>query len=99
MSAPKMTVRFIRCSTPEVRHKAYRKKDPSSTTGAEQNRVKITTVKDCQMVNVENEELDIDEENEALLGEDEEEKEEKEPTMAVLMESFRRYCEEEKAGM
>lgn len=99
-----MPIRFIDCYTPETRYKGYKKKDPNSTQGLEQDRVKITTVKDCRRVNVENEETqreedgaevltDGEEQNEEEASENEEEAEEQQqPTMKDLIEGFRRYA-------
>ena len=93
-----MAIRFVDCYTPEIKHKSYNKTDPNSTQGLQQNRVKITTVRDCRRINIENEELEKEtddnefEDSEVEYNEVEEEKEEKEEqTMAVLMETFRKY--------
>jgi hypothetical protein len=53
-----MTIKFVDCYTPELKHKSYNKTDPNSTQGLQQNRVKITTVRDCRRINIENEELE-----------------------------------------
>jgi hypothetical protein len=90
-----MAIRFVDCYTPEIKHKSYNKTDPNSTQGLQQNRVKITTVRDCRRINIENEELEKEtddnevEDSEVEYNEVEEEKEEQ--TMAVLMENFRKY--------
>ena len=88
-----MPVRLTNCYITQIKHKAYNKKDPNSTTGQEENRVKITIEKDCKRVSVQQEEAD--EEN-ALDKEEEEigtEEEKTEPTMKTLMENFRRFTE------
>lgn len=105
-----MPIRFIDCYTPETRYKGYKKKDPNSTQGLEQDRVKITTVKDCRRVNVENEETEREEDEAELLTDEEEENEEEasekeeeeagqqeQPTMKDLLEGFRRYANEKTA--
>lgn len=93
-----MPIKFVDCYNVEIKHKAYQKPDPNSTQGIQQNRVKITTVRDCKRINIENEEIDrisVDNELEDELPEadeqQEEAKEEAEPTLSVLMENFRRY--------
>jgi hypothetical protein len=53
-----MAIKFVDCYTPEIKHKSYNKTDPNSTQGLQQNRVKITTVRDCRRINIENEELE-----------------------------------------
>lgn len=100
-----MPIRFIDCYTPEVRQKGYKKKDPNSTQGLEQDRVKITTVRDCRRVNVENEEAQRDEDEgdvitdgeeqsdeEASENENEEAEEQGQPTMKDLLEGWKRYA-------
>ena len=80
-----MPVKFIDCFivSTDVKHDAYKKKDPASSQGLEQDRVKIKTsqVRDCRRVSVANEEVErtecgdkevgIEEETE-LEGEEEE---------------------------
>lgn len=95
-----MTIKFVDCYTPEIKHKSYKKTDPNSTQGLQQNRVKTTTVRDCRRINIENEELEKEmEHNEAEdsgvedseVEDHEFEVEKEEQTMAVLMENFRKY--------
>ena len=95
-----MTIKFVDCYTPEIKHKSYNKTDPNSTQGLQQNRVKITTVRDCRRINIENEELEKETEDNEVedsevedseVEDNEVEEEKEEQTMAVLMENFRRY--------
>lgn len=94
-----MPIKFIDCFvvSTDVKHDAYNKKDPNSSQGLEQQRVKIKTtqVRDCRRVAVQNEEQEQSEEGEEeqeLLADEEEQKiNEKEPTMQTLMEVWRRF--------
>jgi len=104
-----MPIKFIDCFTvsTDVKHDAYKKADPNSTQGLQQDRVKIkrSTVTDCRRINVqqEQEEQDQEEQNEDQeeQNEDQEEQEQEHEdqekktqlTMKSLMESFRRYTE------
>lgn len=91
-----MPIKFIDCFivSTDVKHDAYRKKDPNSSQGLEQDRVKIKTtqVRDCRRVLVQNEEQEQEEEAEELLTDEEEEQSNtKQPTMQTLMEVWRRF--------
>lgn len=92
-----MPIKFIDCFivSTDVKHDAYNKKDPNSTQGLEQQRVKIKTtqVRDCRRVAVQNEEQEQEgEEQEELLADEEQKKKnELEPTMQSLMEVWRRF--------
>lgn len=88
-----MPIRFVGCTVTQIKHQAYRKKTGATEGPAEEDRVKITVVKDCKRINAENEQLENEEDNAEVIT-DEEEKEETEPSMAVLMENFRRYVKE-----
>ena len=88
-----MTVRFVNCSVTQIKHQAYRKKTGSTEGKAEEDRVKITVVKDCKRINSENEQREKEEDSTEVIT-DEEAKEETEPSMAMLMENFRRYARE-----
>ena len=108
-----MPIRFIDCFvvSTDVKHDAYKKKDPASSQGLEQDRVKIKTtqVRDCRRVSVANEEMEktecgdkefvIEEEETELEGEEEDLDplpDNAKTTMQTLMENFRSFCERSK---
>jgi hypothetical protein len=74
-----MTIKFIDCYivSTDVKKDAYRKKDPNSTQGLEQDRVKIKTtqVRDCRRVNVQ-EEQDQEEQDQEEQDQEEQDQEE-----------------------
>lgn len=98
-----MPIKFIDCYTvsTDVKHDAYKKADPNSTQGLQQDRVKIkrSTVTDCRRINVQQEQEDQEEQNEDQEEQEEQEQEHEDQekktqlTMKSLMESFRRYTE------